>query len=111
MSTMLLSYCCNATVRVEGDVTQCYVCSKCGKACDCSLIAALDTLKLPDIMSTNESDELCRFLKMLDEADVNVSDWEAAFIESNLEREHFSAKQRESIMEMIEKYGRRIGYV
>jgi len=58
----------------------------------------------------DDSEELRKFLKMLDESDVNVSDWDAQFIESNLEREHFSAKQREVVMKMMERFGKRIGY-
>jgi len=58
----------------------------------------------------DDSEELRKFLKMLDNADVNVSDWEAQFIESNLSREHFSPKQREIVMKLMEKYGQRIGY-
>jgi len=49
-------------------------------------------------------DERADFLKRLDRSDVSVSDWEAQFIGSNLQREHFSPKQRESIDKMIEKY-------
>lgn len=58
----------------------------------------------------DDSSELCKFLKMLDGADVTVTDWEAQFIESNLTREHFSEKQREITMKLMEKYGKRIGY-
>lgn len=58
----------------------------------------------------DDSEELRKFLKQLDDADVNVSDWEAQFIESNLSREHFSPKQREIVMKLMEKYGQRIGY-
>lgn len=61
-------------------------------------------------MAPDDSEELRKFLKMLDAADVNVSDWEAQFIESNLTREHFSPKQREITMKMMERYGKRIGY-
>lgn len=50
------------------------------------------------------------FLKKLDDSDVNVSDWEAQFIESNLTRDFFSAKQREITMKLMERYGKRIGY-
>lgn len=58
----------------------------------------------------DDSEELRRFLKMLDEADVNVTDWEAQFVGSNLSREHFSFKQREIVMRLMEKYGQRIGW-
>lgn len=58
----------------------------------------------------DDSQALRDFLKLLDNADVEVSGFEAHFIESNLTREHFSAKQREIVMQMMEKYGKRIGY-
>ena len=58
----------------------------------------------------DDSEELRKFLKMLDGADVTVSDWEAQFIESNLTRDHFSPKQREIVMKFMERYGKRIGY-
>lgn len=58
----------------------------------------------------DDSEELRKFLKQLDESDVTVSDWEAQFIESNLTREHFSPKQREATMKLMERYGQRIGY-
>ena len=61
-------------------------------------------------MKPNDAEELCRFLKMLDDSDVSVSDWEAQFIGSNLTREFFSPKQREIIMKLMEKYGQRIGW-
>lgn len=85
-------------MRVEGDLTMYHVCTKCGQACD--------PMSKPD-----DSEELRRFLKMLDGSEaVSVSDWEAQFIESNLTREFFSAKQREIVMKMMEKYGQRIGW-
>jgi len=58
----------------------------------------------------DDSEELRKFLKLLDGADVNVSDWETQFIGSNLTRDHFSLKQREIVMKLMEKYGKRIGY-
>jgi len=61
-------------------------------------------------MPPDDSAELRKFLKMLDAADVSVTDWEAQFIGSNLTREHFSPKQREIVMKMMERYGKRIGY-
>lgn len=61
-------------------------------------------------MKPDDSQALREFLKMLDNSDVNVSDWEAQFIESNLSREHFSPKQREIVMKLMEKYGQRIGW-
>ena len=51
------------------------------------------------------------FLKKLDNSDeVTVSDWEAQFIESNLTRDFVSGKQREIVMKLMDKYGKRIGY-
>jgi len=54
--------------------------------------------------------ELSRFLQELDDAPVEVSGWEAQFIESNIDSFQFSPKQREAILKMIEKYGDRIGF-
>ena len=65
-------------------------------------------LKSYNEMNYYESESLRDFLKRLDEADVTVSDWEAGFIESNLTREHFSEKQREIVLKLMEKYSRRI---
>jgi hypothetical protein len=56
-------------------------------------------------------DEMVDFLQTLDEADVEVDNWEAGFIASNLDAIHFSDGQRKKIMEMIEKYGKRIGWL
>lgn len=62
-------------------------------------------------MKPDDSQALRDFLKMLDDSEaVSVSDWEAQFIGSNLTREHFSVKQREIVMKMMEKYGQRIGW-
>lgn len=62
-------------------------------------------------MKPDDSEELRRFLKLLDDSEaVTVSDWEAQFIESNLSRDHFSPKQREIVMKLMEKYGQRIGW-
>jgi hypothetical protein len=62
-------------------------------------------------MKPDDSQALRDFLKMLDDSEaVSVSDWEAGFIGSNLTREHFSPKQREIVMKMMEKYGQRIGW-
>lgn len=58
----------------------------------------------------DDSAALRDFLKQLDNADVTVTDWEAQFIESNLSRDFFSAKQREIVMKLMDKYGQRIGY-
>lgn len=48
--------------------------------------------------------ERADFLKSLDKSDHDVSDWEAQFIESNLDRTSFSPRQRESIDQMIKRY-------
>ena len=61
-------------------------------------------------MKPDDSQALRDFLKLLDNADVETSDWEAGFIGSNLTREHFSVKQREVVMKLMEKYGQRIGW-
>lgn len=61
-------------------------------------------------MSLNNSQDMRDFLKKLDAADFSVSAWECEFIESNLTREHFSPKQREIILKMEERYGKRIGW-
>lgn len=62
-------------------------------------------------MKPDDSQALRDFLKMLDDSDaVSVSDWEAGFIESNLSREHFSAKQREIVMKLMDRYGKRIDW-
>ena len=51
------------------------------------------------------------FLKALDSADVEVSDWEAQFIESQLQRRgeiSFTPKQRECIDLMVSKYDQHV---
>lgn len=65
-------------------------------------------------MSEDEhfSDEdLVDFLQSLDKSDVEVTDWEAKFIASNIDAIGFTERQRESITAMIERYGRRIGWL
>jgi hypothetical protein len=60
-------------------------------------------------MSQEELDlERTRFLNKLDKADVDVTDWEAKFIETGLARTWHSPKQREIIDKLIDKYGSRI---
>lgn len=55
--------------------------------------------------------ELADFLGALDASvAVQVSDWEARFLESNLRSSHFSPAQRDVIGRMVEKYGHRIGW-
>lgn len=51
-----------------------------------------------------DDQQRAEFLKRLDSASVTVSDWDAKFIESNLDRQWFSPKQREIIDRMMEKY-------
>jgi hypothetical protein len=49
------------------------------------------------------------FLAALDESDeVDVENWEAGFIESNLSRKEFTPKQRDTIDEMMAEYGNRV---
>lgn len=52
----------------------------------------------------NTDTDYNEILKELDEANVEVSDWEAHFIESNLYRKSFSDKQKIIIEKMEEKY-------
>ena len=57
------------------------------------------------------TDEVRRsFLDSLDESEAGETDWEANFLDSTMERETFSPKQREVIDRMIEKYGDRVSY-
>lgn len=48
------------------------------------------------------------FLRQLDNADFEVSDWEARFIESCLNRTQYTEAQREVIDRLIERYERRL---
>ncbi len=50
------------------------------------------------------------FLEQLDNAEMEVTDWEARFLESNLGRDFFSDAQRQVIDQMMERYGERIGW-
>ena len=52
--------------------------------------------------------DLNKFLRALDSAPFEVDDWEAQFVESNLERTFFTEPQRQAILKMIEKYGQRL---
>jgi len=61
--------------------------------------------------------ERLEFLKALDKADFEVSDWEAQFIESQLRREQeygdfeeisFTPKQRQCIDDLVSKYDQRL---
>lgn len=63
-------------------------------------------------MANTDHTALKAFLQQLDDADnVTVTDWEAKFIESGLSHEFYSAKQREIILRLMEKYGQRIGFL
>jgi hypothetical protein len=62
-------------------------------------------------MSDYSDEDLVDFLQSLDGSDVEVTDWEARFIASNLDATWFTDRQRESIRAMVEKYGRRIGWL
>ena len=48
------------------------------------------------------------FLKALDKADFELSDWEARFVASNLTRTYFTFGQIEVIEELMEKYKKRL---
>lgn len=60
--------------------------------------------------TTPTRDDLDRaeFLKALDEAGFEVTDWEARFIEANLFRSIFSDAQRIKIDQMRKEYGHRL---
>ena len=62
-------------------------------------------------MTIDDSAALKSFLAQLDNADLEVTDWEARFIETCLSLEHYSPNQRERIMQMMDKYGKRIGFL
>ena len=48
--------------------------------------------------------ELLEILAEVDECDAEVSDWEAKFIESNLEARSFTRKQKDIILKLKRKY-------
>lgn len=58
-----------------------------------------------------KDEELLDFLQSLDNSEVEVGEWEAKFVESNLDAISFSPRQREVINSMIEKYGKRIAWL
>ena len=62
-------------------------------------------------MPIDDSSALKAFLTKLDSADFEVTDWEAKFIGSCLPLEHYSPKQREQIMKLVDRYGKRIGFL
>lgn len=45
------------------------------------------------------------FLAWLDNSDHTVTDWEARFIESNLDRTEFTASQKRVIQDLLNEYG------
>ena len=64
-----------------------------------------EVVKLP-------TDRSCRsFLDSLDDADnITPSDWETRFIESTLTRSIFTEKQKKAILQMMERYERRLDW-
>lgn len=63
-------------------------------------------------MSQSYTDEeLNDFLLAVDESDIEASAFEAKFIESNRDTYMFTDRQRQVIGEMIEKYGKRLGWL
>lgn len=48
--------------------------------------------------------ELLAILAEVDECDAEVSDWEARFIDSNLEARSFTRKQKDIILKLKRKY-------
>lgn len=64
--------------------------------------------RCPKSESSQLSDEDCKdILREIDEGDFEVSDWEAGFIESCLDRDFFTEKQKNVILRLDEKYIRR----
>jgi hypothetical protein len=62
-------------------------------------------------MANNKDQDRMDFLRDLDKADFDVTDWEASFIDSQLKRTgeiSFTPKQRECIDLMVSKYQDRI---
>ena len=55
---------------------------------------------MPNLTDQDRAD----FLKALDKSRHDVSDFEAKFIESNMDRDMFSLKQREIIDQMMKRY-------
>lgn len=55
---------------------------------------------------TNLTDEDCQdVIQELDNLDQELKDWDMKFVESNLDRERFSDRQKKEIERMIEEYG------
>jgi len=57
-----------------------------------------------------QDDIRANFLSALDRADVDVTTWEAGFLESCLDRFNFTPKQRIAIDKMMAKYEDEIGF-
>lgn len=56
-------------------------------------------------METEDENTWARYvLKTIDDGDENVTDWEARFIESNLDRASFTEAQLTVIQQMADKY-------
>lgn len=63
-------------------------------------------------MSNDYDDEtLLDFLHTLDDSEVEVTEWESKFIAGNMDATGFTTRQRQAIEEMIQKYGKRIGWL
>jgi len=51
-------------------------------------------------------DDIKQYLNDLDnDESTELSDWDARFIESNLERNQFTNKQRAVVQKMVDRYG------
>jgi len=59
----------------------------------------------PDIDDWTDEDIL-DYLRALDGSEKEVTEWDAKFVESNLEREiPFTARQREHVARLVARYG------
>lgn len=58
----------------------------------------------------HSDDERCEFLDKLDKSPIEVSQWEAEFIDSTKTRRDFTPNQRDAIDRMIRKYRSRINF-
>lgn len=59
--------------------------------------------------SLTEAD-LRAFLKQLDNAEVDVTQWEAMFVGNCMDLDRFTAAQRNVVERLVSKYGDRIGW-
>lgn len=73
-------------------------------------LAHLNTVKRLMAMQLTDNERL-DFLKRLDAALLEVTDWEATFIESCLKRSSFSPKQQDAIDKMIKNYQAKIKWL